>query len=687
MSDNAFPTRVQYSDRQFLQAADLRADQAYHRAARWRHNLALHSWGVLAGLDAGAAGADPSTTAVTVTAGMALDGYGRELVVRADASEPQALDQSQSYDVWLVYRESTVPPPPNPRAGSAAAAAAGRVEESPRLLVTKTADRRSPSPSRPDGVPVGDLDFGPDRPAPPPGQGWPVFLARLDFRAESGGGRAWAADAAERRYAGLVADRIVAPPRSRDQRDRTVVLTGADPDDPDLRFAVASCGASGSKPDPPFLAVRAGPDGADARIELRSDRVTVAGDMLFRDGSALQFEANPVSPTPGDVHAKWLSPAEQWRVYHHFTPPDLLEKPPVIGVPQPPPEFSDELRITMPALPAGANQVAIGYFGDKGKFVPVLAVRDKSVEVYGTLTVVGGEITGKFTKVPAGTATGGSVPITKGVIQEAVGDYVSVGGTTFGDILGPILSKSDGRNATASAMAKVNAPGDDQVKELFTSLWGKKAELIAKSIFDPAEARAGNLVSAMPEIYDADNDKAINAFAENLWKSEARLGTLIDALLAKSLNGVTEPTRRLIAQQLSGWVGKHLAPPDVELGNQTQTTQGRRAAEDATAESVRPLVAGLLDGGNGTIRTRALVGMLFDDEDGMAVVAPALGKGIPGIQFIVPVEADATARLFSFVKYIVEQAAVLNEPVPEWSKEFDQLRLAIKNWVPGLIGD
>lgn len=684
MSDNGFPTRVQYSDRQFLQAADLRADQAYHRAARWRHNLALHSWGVLAGLDAGAAGADPSTTAVTVTAGMALDGYGRELVVRADASEPQALDRTQSYDVWLVYRESTVPPQqPKLRAGCAATAAASRVEESPRLLVTKTADRRSPSPSRPDGVPVGDLEFGPDRPAPPAGQGWPVFLARLDFRADSGGELAWAADASERRYAGLVADRIVAPPRGRDQRDRTVVLTGADPDNPDLRFAVASCGASGSKPDPPFLAVRAGPDGADARIELRSDRVTVAGDMLFRDGSALQFEANPISPTPGDVHAKWLSPAEQWRVYHHFTPPDLLEKPPVIGVSQPPPEFSDELRITMPALPAGANQVAIGYFGDKGKFVPVLAVRDKSVEVYGTLTVVGGEITGKFTKVPAGTATGGSVPITKDVIQAAVGKYVSVGGTTFSDILKPILFKPAGRNATASAMATVDAPDDKQVQELFASLWGKKAELIAQSIFDPAEVRAGDLVKGMPESYE-NTDQAINEFAEKLWQDGERLGALIDALVEKSANAPTDAARRAVAMQLAGWVGKNLAPSDGEL--ETQTTKSRREAEDSLTESLVPLFGGLLDGGNGSIRTRALVGLLLDNEVGMEVIAPALGKGIfESINMPSDTNLDASARLSKFFKHIVSQADIVNASIEGRQMEFTLLKFAMKHWIPKLV--
>ena len=695
MSDNISPTRVRYTDRQFLQAADLQTDQSYHRAARWRHNLALHSWGILAGLEVSASGLNPLTTTVNVTAGMALDGYGRELVIQTTNSERQPLNENQSYDVWLVYREDKVSPKSTqPSDGCATTTEAVRVEEKPRVLVTKTADRRSASPSRPDCVPVGDLDFGPDRPAPPPERGWPVFLARLDFRADDVGTLRWLPDTSERQYAGLVADRITAPLRPQ-QSARTVIINGADPNNPTLRFAVATCKASESinlETNPPFIAVHTA--AADSRrIELRSEKVTIAGDMVFRDGSAIQFAANPVTPSSDDVHAQPLNGVDHWRMYHHFTPPEPRQDPQIGGPPQPPPRFSDELRITMPSVPAGANQVVIGFFGDKGKFEPVLAVREKSVEVYGTLRVIGGEITGSFTKLPAGAAqAGGNGAISPDALKTAIETFLRGGGDSE-IVLKPTLD--------------VGTWTDGQITEVLNKFWEPRSKVLAGWIFDKDQKRAGDLVQGMPA--KDDDDKAIKAFADELWKKQDQLKTLLTAILENvpkndddqvlnaARNARVSEVAELIADKLVNVrdhlgmkaIGKKLPDADRDPNQQTRET-----AEALLAAKFKPLVEGLLVGGK--LRSQALVAAIFnhgenaDPVSGKWAVASALGHKLPVFPnnpttdttavpaFIIPIQA----RLRNFIEHLIQvvkdgAGTQAHDEDPRF-KEYTQLMKAIK---------
>src|SRR5918998_4607443 len=80
--------RLNYYQGQYLGAEDFKAEQAYHRDMRRRHNLAHHTWGIATGLELvqreteGGEGVD-----VYVKPGMATDGYGREILV----SEPHKL--------------------------------------------------------------------------------------------------------------------------------------------------------------------------------------------------------------------------------------------------------------------------------------------------------------------------------------------------------------------------------------------------------------------------------------------------------------------------------------------------------------------------------------------------------------------------------------------------------------------
>jgi len=95
--------RVNYFDRQHIRLAELRDEQAYHVQMRRRHNLSHHSWGIVTGLELVAR----PDGQVGVTPGLAIDGYGRELLLvdyrvigRADFDRYA----TSRLDVWLEYQ-------------------------------------------------------------------------------------------------------------------------------------------------------------------------------------------------------------------------------------------------------------------------------------------------------------------------------------------------------------------------------------------------------------------------------------------------------------------------------------------------------------------------------------------------------------------------------------------------------
>ena len=99
--------RVHYREGQRLRAADLQAEQAYHAGARRRHHLGGHTWGIVYGLAPAVAGGQ-----LVVQPGLAVDGYGRELLL-AEATAVDPADLSAALvdagvsgggpaDLWLV---------------------------------------------------------------------------------------------------------------------------------------------------------------------------------------------------------------------------------------------------------------------------------------------------------------------------------------------------------------------------------------------------------------------------------------------------------------------------------------------------------------------------------------------------------------------------------------------------------
>jgi hypothetical protein len=106
-------TRVRWRERQRVSAADLRAEQLYRLEGMGRHFLAPHDWGVVRGLwlVKGIARRGPPWR---LSPGVAIDGYGRELLVREplDVELPTGVPTPVTYRVYIYYCESPSSCPP-----------------------------------------------------------------------------------------------------------------------------------------------------------------------------------------------------------------------------------------------------------------------------------------------------------------------------------------------------------------------------------------------------------------------------------------------------------------------------------------------------------------------------------------------------------------------------------------------
>ena len=115
--------RPTFFEGEILPAADLGATVDYARNQMARHSRYLHSWGIATGLklQAGSSAANGSVP-VTLTAGTANDGTGREIVLTADYPLDSTLflqqvvpqsDKTLLYPVFLTGLDQTAPPSSN----------------------------------------------------------------------------------------------------------------------------------------------------------------------------------------------------------------------------------------------------------------------------------------------------------------------------------------------------------------------------------------------------------------------------------------------------------------------------------------------------------------------------------------------------------------------------------------------
>lgn len=110
MADNDI-TRLNYYQRQYLNAQDFRDEQTYHRNMRRRHSLGPHIWGIVTGLELieKPREGDAQFVDIWLQPGMAIDGYGREILVlqqqKLDAVAFDSFANLFHREVWIGFSE------------------------------------------------------------------------------------------------------------------------------------------------------------------------------------------------------------------------------------------------------------------------------------------------------------------------------------------------------------------------------------------------------------------------------------------------------------------------------------------------------------------------------------------------------------------------------------------------------
>ncbi len=388
MSDNSSGiTRVHYFPRQFLRTQDFTDEQAYHIAMRRRHNVAHHTWGIASGLEVVLADGN-----FYVQPGVAIDGYGRELVL----SQKQPLNAkafvdkgSRTLDVWLIYGLVSEDKPPAGYAGCGEPDAAlfYRAQEAAHVELSKPS-LVSTSRRQPDGVPAADLNFSPFRTPPDTAlSSWPVFLGQI-INDPTNTKQPVSVNAADRPYIGLVGESVIAP------SGRARVQIGAERENDASRFAVFTRDERSSQqgddtqlsdcpgllPPPPDASGQQ--PAAIARLIIDKDgEVSIKNDAslygnLTLAGGALEFEAG-TARDPG---------ATPWSIYRVSDAKGGVE------------ELRIEMAGSAPGGLAGKNQVVVGSWfkgtdetgNPKEMFHSCLTISDDgTVTVHGNLKVEG----------------------------------------------------------------------------------------------------------------------------------------------------------------------------------------------------------------------------------------------------------------------------------------------------------
>jgi len=173
--------RLNYYEGEFLGAADFQAEQEYHRDMRRRHNVGQHTWGIVSGLDLilipnGLTAANGSAVDIYVQPGMAVDGFGREIVVLNKVQITQDLfaayanvniPGAQTMYLWISYAQLMLQPPSDICTQINKPGAFGRVQEAFALTATKDATGPTNNLIVVDGKSLA-APVAPGSPPPPP---------------------------------------------------------------------------------------------------------------------------------------------------------------------------------------------------------------------------------------------------------------------------------------------------------------------------------------------------------------------------------------------------------------------------------------------------------------------------------------------------------------------------------------
>jgi hypothetical protein len=384
--------RVNFFDKQFLRVDEFRDEQLYQLEARRRHNVGQHSWGIVAGLEI-----TQEEGALVVRPGMAIDGYGRELLL-ADKKRlsPETFDDlgTERLDAWLIYgrRDGASAPDGYGSCGQNDVREAYRSQETPQLLLEKPlsniVDARKPS-----GVPVELFEEKVPLVSDNPNDMWRVYLGRITRLAPD----QFTIDISQRPYAGLVGEVVDHPAnaarveignQSRADSERTVgnvtyVYKQDSTAQPGQagRFAV-------------FIPEESEADLAQQQKVNLSPRFEIRQDGLMRLRGRTVINGN-LRLTGGAV--QFVNPAT-------FDADHAPEEPSIYRIQD---GATDQLRIDLGSDNPANREFVIGFSTPDGKFTQCLKVELKDttgsgklaplVTIYGDLKV-DGKLSGKLIK-------------------------------------------------------------------------------------------------------------------------------------------------------------------------------------------------------------------------------------------------------------------------------------------------
>lgn len=238
--------RPLYSDGQYLSASDFDLALDYGRRGLGRHQLGSHTFGLIVGLDLVevADAADPTLVDAFLTPGLAVDGYGRQIVsfsrIPIDTSLFDAFTDQAYRSVWIEFDE-TMAVPAGPGYADCGPGGPTRAVETFRLLIDPvTTDvavmvdgtEAIPEPATGATVPADESVPFQQLPAEPPLGRWPLRLGMLRWdgtvrRFRPAGSRL----DEQRQYAGVVAAHVLAPASTLRVAPRTAAT---DPDAADF---------------------------------------------------------------------------------------------------------------------------------------------------------------------------------------------------------------------------------------------------------------------------------------------------------------------------------------------------------------------------------------------------------------------------------------------------------------------
>lgn len=557
MNENGI-ARVHYFPQQFLRKQEFEAEQAYHLTMRRRHNIAHHSWGIVCGLEVTVEENIPF-----VMPGMAIDGYGREIILAKKVPlAVSTFDEKDTdvLDVLITYDRVGSDDVPKGYANcqNDNETSYYRWQERPIIYMEK------PDPAHlfrrePESVPEGDLQFMPYHAlTDDPTNDWPVFLGQVRQEGEAPDFE-YKPVAKERPFVGLRGEQINSP------SGNAHVQIGAERIDDDRRFVISTKNILNKN------LVRRLQINQKGELDIYQ-KTAVHGDIHVTNGS-VEFGIGQIN---GD-------PANPWRMYRYRTPEGSEGSETLV---------QNELRIEMKkGEPTGNNSVVIGYWSaEKETFMPCMTISDDcSVKIHGNLFVQG---VIKAKKVPS---TVSFDPDAKNLAKAAMLSGVSGASTLLErfyrspyssdlEIVASLLDDEAGREAVAGVVLDNPERAKNFLAIILNDASGRKTTLDVLAI---EQTRLDAFVREIIDFNTIDNE-GIKALVTSLEVDERRekvIGAFIvnddiNATFVNKLFGSDGGQESFVT-----YLADAVAIPDEELTEFVTKLRGEDRIRDATLEN------------------------------------------------------------------------------------------------------